>query len=349
MGQAYFNCDTEDIFNYYIVQRSGLFKKFIICATRPIKYEIAPEAKKIVCRRYDNRDAVWLAINTEKKTILYPNELGNEEIVYTKIVDLIKGNNTGAGKQFTLKIEPDRNIPILFYPDCTDNVIKLIDALYIDLPKHKFGMFTQEYFKKDQFNPIGVTSHENAKFTIQSSNYSYEGYLFVWRNDDELCFCNSSSRRGLRFDLNQVKYYRLLGEKYVTTEVSGGGGGGSSIKGAVIGGLIAGDAGAIIGSRKAVDQVKGTSTVHDEQVVLLYDKELKEIIQFNSAAYKIFTRLIPEKDYEVVVQSDIDKNSSNNSNANDLDALEKLAGLYEKGILTKEEFEVKKQDILSRI
>lgn len=345
----FFKCEKEDISNYYIVQKGGLFKKFIICATKPIKFQIDPNAKKIVCWRYENRDAIWLAINTEKKTILYPNELGNEEIIYTKIVDLIKEKDTGAGKLFTLKIEPERNISILFYPDCVENITSLVDVLYDDLPKHKVGIFMQEFFKKEDFNPVGVAFHENGNFKIKSKDFSYEGYMYVWRKDDELCLCNSISRQGFRIDLKQVKYYRLLGEKYVTMEITGGGGGGTSIKGAVIGGLIAGDAGAIIGSRKTVDEVKGTATVHDEQVVLLYDRELKQVVQFNSTVYKIFTNLVPEKDYEVVVQNELENDSLKKGNAEDLEALEKLANLFKKGILTKEEFETKKQDILSRI
>lgn len=112
---------------------------------------------------------------------------------------------------------------------------------------------------------------------------------------------------------------------------------------------MAGDAGAVIGSRKAVNEVKGTSTVHDEQKLLLYDKSLKQVLQFNSEAYAIFTKLIPEKEYEVVIQSEEATRTEKNSSVEDIDALEKLAGLYEKGILTKEEFECKKADILSRI
>ena len=123
----------------------------------------------------------------------------------------------------------------------------------------------------------------------------------AWKKDNKLCLLNTDSCEGLDILIDEIKYYRLIGQKYITTEITGGGG--TSIKGAVIGGLIAGEVGAIVGSRKAVDEVKGTSTVHDEQVVLLYSNDLEYVMSFNSSAYGIFTKLIPEKEYGVVVQT----------------------------------------------
>ena len=125
----------------------------------------------------------------------------------------------------------------------------------------------------------------------------------------------------------------------------GGGGGGSSIKGAVIGGLVAGDVGAVVGSRKAVNEVKGTSTVHDEQVVLLYSTDLKQVITFNSNAYSVLTKLIPEKEFEVVVQSGMEA-QSNNEMKNAADAVREYKKLLDEGIISQEEFEKKKKDLL---
>lgn len=346
----YFNCEKEEITNYYIVQKAGLFKKFIICATRPIHFETDPDAVKIVMWEYEGRPSIWLDINTKDKTILYPNELGNDKIKYNSIKGIEwDKTSTLSGVKYLLDLDPQGKVALYFYPGYEKNFSVFLDAIKDELPIIDHGMFTEEFFGKDEFNPIGIIGFENANLQINSDEFNYSGYLFAWKNDSELCLCNSKTRVGYRFPLKNIKYYRLLGQKYVTTEISGGGGGGSSIKGAVIGGLIAGDAGAVIGSRKAVNEVKGTSTVHDEQKLLLYDKSLKQVLQFNSEAYAIFTKLIPEKEYEVVIWSEEATRTEKNSSVEDIDALEKLAGLYEKGILTKEEFECKKADILSRI
>lgn len=55
------------------------------------------------------------------------------------------------------------------------------------------------------------------------------------------------------------------GDVHYTTEVHGGGGGGSSIKGAIIGGVIAGEAGAIIGSRKSTDPITSSTKQIDDR------------------------------------------------------------------------------------
>ena len=147
-----------------------------------------------------------------------------------------------------------------------------------------------------------VEAEAGVYLEISSADFNLSGRMRSWKKEDKLCLLNADSCEGIDISINDIKYYRLIGQKYVTTEITGGGGGGSSIKGAVIDGLIAGDVGAIAGSRKAVGETKGTSTVHDEQVVLLYSTDLKQVMTFNSNAYRLFTKLIPEKDYEAVIQ-----------------------------------------------
>jgi hypothetical protein len=273
--------------------------------------------------------------------------MGNEKIHYESIKGMeYNKENTMAGTWYFLDLEPQGRVSLSFYPGYEKNFLKLLDLIKDDIPKLEHGMFTEEFFTKSEFDPSEIAKYEDVDLQIESDDFNYRGYLSGWKNESELCFCNSITRVGYRFPLDKIKYYRLLGQKYVTTKISGGGGGGSLIKGAVIGGLIAGEAGAVIGSRKEVNDINGISTVHDEQTVLLYDISLKQVVQFNSAAYEVFTKLIPEKEYEVVLQ---ESESSKGVNFDDIDALEKLANLFEKGILTKEEFESKKKEILSRV
>lgn len=83
--------------------------------------------------------------------------------------------------------------------------------------------------------------------------------------------------------------------------------------------------------------------------MLLYDNNSNQVVQFNSEAYEIFTKIIPEKEYAVVISSDEVSKAELISNGSDIEIVEKLADLYNKGILTKQEFENKKAEILSRI
>lgn len=105
------------------------------------------------------------------------------------------------------------------------------------------------------------------------------GSAFVWEQDESLCLLSA-------FDLLDFKLrpgiYKLIkikkdaivsvsqeGDVHYTTEVLGGGGGGSSIKGAIIGGVIAGEAGAIIGSRKSTDPITSTTKQIDDRTTKL--------------------------------------------------------------------------------
>ncbi|WP_010243672.1 hypothetical protein [Acetivibrio cellulolyticus] len=69
--------------------------------------------------------------------------------------------------------------------------------------------------------------------------------------------------------LDKIEYYATRGEIVHENKITGGGGGGSSIKGAVIGGVIAGEAGAIIGSRKKLDPIKSELIAHDNRETFL--------------------------------------------------------------------------------
>ncbi len=336
----YFNCEKEDI-TYHIVQKSGLFKKFIICATRPIHFETDPDTVKVVMWEYENRPKIWADINLEKKTILYPYVLGNEKQSFEKIVGLKKTEDTGACRAFKLVLEPQGEIEFNFYPGYFGDIDTLIQIANENCEPVNHGMFIERLSARFPFDV-----EQDAYLEISCGNYSLNGRIRSWKKDDKICFLNTDKFQGIDILIDKIKYFRLIGQKYVTTEITGGGGGGSSLKGAVIGGLIAGDIGAVVGSRKAIDEVKGTSTVHDEQIVLLYSTDLKQVITFNSNAYGILTKLIPEKEYEVVVQSTKEE-SQGNEIQNAADAVREYKKLLDEGIISMEEFEKKKKELLA--
>ena len=84
----------------------------------------------------------------------------------------------------------------------------------------------------------------------------------------------------------------------------------------------------------------------------LEDSYNRQII-FDSNAYEILFKLIPEKDMDYVGSNKIieSDNTQKSTNINDdiYKDIEKLAELKDKGILTEEEFNQKKQVLLDRI
>lgn len=131
---------------------------------------------------------------------------------------------------------------------------------------------------------------------------SYEN--LVYDGDDEI-YSNLVREKKNQFpllerkiELNKIKYYKVDGQKRYETKIKGGG---SSIGGALVGGAIAGDVGAIIGSRK---KIESEEVEHDERkIVLVYEKKDKLINEkfVYSDYFDVFEKLIPEKNYELLL------------------------------------------------
>ena len=147
--------------------------------------------------------------------------------------------------------------------------------------------------------------------------------------------------------ISNISFFRQEGDFYNETDVSGGGGGGSSIGGAVVGGLLAGGAGAVIGSRKEVDPIHSKTIIHDTRKIVLYYTDLvgtAQTMDFQFDAYKVFMALIPEKEYNTATSS-----APKTQEVNAVQKIRELKALFEDGIITEEEFNQKKKELMNRI
>lgn len=161
---------------------------------------------------------------------------------------------------------------------------------------------------------------------------------WVLSKPDNLYFFGDFIESG-EIDIDKINYYSLQGEKYTTTELSGGG---SSLGKAVVGGAIAGGAGAVIASRKEV--TSSTKVVDERQTIINYqNKNGVTHIILSSNAYDFLLDILPDKDYNYVMSQ---KETKENNQPTSLIELEQLANLRDKGIITEEEFTAKKKQIL---
>ena len=93
--------------------------------------------------------------------------------------------------------------------------------------------------------------------------------------------------------IEDIWYFEEYGELRKYASVSGGG---ISLKGAMIGKIIAGDAGMIIGSR---EPIKTEIVSEDDRMVeLIYKNSQGEVenLEFSHEAYAVFKKLIPDKE-----------------------------------------------------
>lgn len=97
-----------------------------------------------------------------------------------------------------------------------------------------------------------------------------------------------------RIPTDEILFFREMGSLQYTTSVHGGG---VNVGGAIVGGLIGGDVGAIIGSRQGV--VSKTEE-HDGRTAMIKLTNGKEKV-YDYRYYQCFTEIIPQKEYSYLI------------------------------------------------
>jgi hypothetical protein len=190
--------------------------------------------------------------------------------------------------------------------------------------------------------------------------------IYIWKTDGDICFFPASPKDINSFTLSDVKqnsipisdieYFSKRGKISRETKISGGGGGGSSLGGAVTGALLAGDAGAVIGSRKKVEGIKSEVVTHDSRETFLNffdENKNRHSLFFDINGYHVLNDLIPEKEFSIVSaikSSGIIRTQTMKNEKQDIPSqIRELSKLKDEGILTEQEFTEKKKVLLDKI
>lgn len=143
--------------------------------------------------------------------------------------------------------------------------------------------------------------------------------------------------------LSDISYFSREGETYTETKISGGESTGPNLGGAIVGGIIAGGVGAIIGGQSKTAPIKSETIVHDtRKTILVYNKGQ---LNFAPEDYNVLLKLIPEKELSVVQQ----RRAESKEPKGVADSLRELKSLLDEGLITREEYDVKKGEILARM
>ncbi len=150
--------------------------------------------------------------------------------------------------------------------------------------------------------------------------------------------------------IDNILYFKYDENTSYTTSVSGGG---ANFEGAVKGAVLAGATGAIIGG--GARPITSKTEKHTEKafVIKYTDGKEEKIDYYPEKYYEAYMKVIPKKEYSYVAMKSAkavsNKASKINVKKNDkkeLDDLVKLKELLDKGIITQEEFDAKKKQIL---
>lgn len=154
--------------------------------------------------------------------------------------------------------------------------------------------------------------------------------------------------------VSNIQYFSAEGDVQYTTRISGGGGGGSTITGAIVGGLLAGETGAIVGSRKKVAEIKSESITHDSRNTLIRYYRENELLTISYDGFDVYNYLLkkmPEKDLlSMQLKGANQQKDAVKTNLSDIEEkMLTIKRLYEAGLISKEEFEEKRTELLTQI
>lgn len=135
---------------------------------------------------------------------------------------------------------------------------------------------------------------------------------YIWFSGKDILFCPDSINCGTSINIednimfikyNSIKYYTKDGIINYTNEIIDDGKN-ISISGAIVGGIIAGEAGAVIGSRKDMNKIKNVTVEHDDVYTYIYcekNDEVKLVEIKGNEFYQRILHLMPEKEYHYVL------------------------------------------------
>ncbi len=247
--------------------------------------------------------------DTENKIYNYQNALSKLEVIdYSSIIKLEKNQYINGFSFWTLN------------PTYTEYISGDVGVDNLASLKEKLSKILESNIARTklEYESITVIPNNAAQVTIKDfsgNSNSFPntmkgmGAVHIWKNDNNLYLLSKFNFLDYKLRPN-IYIYKLVsieknsivsiaqeGSVHYTTEISGGGGGGSSVKGAIIGGVIAGEAGAIIASRKATDPITSTTKQIDDRAtkIKILDKNnnfVEITLDYNN--YYIISKMIAE-------------------------------------------------------
>lgn len=226
--------------------------------------------------------------------------------------------------------------------------------------------FQNEY--DNYIKELGIVQSDTKATLIEENEYGFNSSIlqYLWIKDNTLNIFPLSkyykeyetsavtkpdiSKLKLRtIPLESILYFEEIGELRKYTTLSGGG---TSLKGALLGYVIADDVGAIIGSREPIKTE--VISEDDRRIELIYANSENEIenLEFTHDAYEVFRELIPLKELRKIIGLNMVHNTDNVRNnevlstENTKEKLRQLNEMKEEGLISDIEFVEKRKQIL---
>lgn len=174
---------------------------------------------------------------------------------------------------------------------------------------------------------------------------------YYWNDDSNIVFYDDFKGNMLVIPTDDILYFNKCGGIAYTNRVVDKGKN-ISISGAVVGGIIAGGAGAIIGATKDSHKIDNVTVKHDDVRTHIYFKssqEIKIVAVEGEMFYNCIMQLLPQKDY-LFARNTVNEESKERDCNNSLEeSFVTVKSLYEKGLIDENEYKEKKAQLLNEV
>ena len=171
----------------------------------------------------------------------------------------------------------------------------------------------QQIHIKNYYNVIDIPQENfNVKVLNGAGYFSNNDYIMMRKNNTliwvrtTIVGWKEHYVTMVELEVGDILYYKSEGALRYEQQLSGGGGMGINYGSAVIGGLLFGQAGAVIGSRRneEVKEIESKTVAHDTRVISLAFRKNGRVYQvgFDINSELAFDWLIPEKQYDYVIK-----------------------------------------------
>lgn len=156
---------------------------------------------------------------------------------------------------------------------------------------------------------------KNSKFSKHTSINNKNGNIWISNKDIIFCpdeyYCGNPiniSANAIYVKYENIQYYTKDGSIKYTNQVVNNGNN-ISLSGAIVGGIVAGGAGAIIGSRKDMNQLENITVKHDAVHTYVYykDNDIIKVLDIEgNDFFQFIIKLMPEKEYYYLLNKQYD-------------------------------------------
>ncbi len=208
------------------------------------------------------------------------------------------------------------------------NFIKFLDKTYVGVNTTSLGGINN------------IPQNSGVIVLIKDNRFKvYPMYLSEKNNT-----CKNKVINIFDISVKDIEYYEIIGEKYREQIISGGESTGIDLGGAIIGSLIAGDAGMILGGQRKNKTIETKTVVHDTRCICVnyFSDNIRHKLFFPLSLHQYLIDKIPEKEKDIVKT----KQKNKMVNQSKKDKLKELKELFNEGVISEKEYNESRREIL---